>query len=421
LYDIRDLTHAVPNYPGPELEVPEPGGSVVQILPPVAPEVEPSAQDFVDIIQRVVAPNTWADPGVSPPSEYNGSLIVTNSADVHKQIDELLRSLRNQRGKQIHIRSKFLNIENSAMEEIGVNWNNFSGNPRAGSGQPGSLPLPGQGTSGGIPPDPGTPANIGGYFGDAGYQILTAGQVNNQLLAYSTDKTLPVRNGSSGDGLAFQTQTWQVNTNLYLSAVLTAVEKERRGNIMFESACTIFNGQNAHIVHMNQQAYIGDYDVVQGQYDPVISVLSYGTVLDVQGIASADNKYITMTVKPTHTRVNQWRRFGPAVTSAGFGAGGGGVQDPAGRSIAGTAPLLVPELIYQTVRTSVTIPDGGSLLLSSMTDGQSLRSHAGIPFISHIPFLGRLFSANGRNETERTTIIIVQGDIVLFDEIEAGL
>jgi general secretion pathway protein D len=76
---------------------------------------------------------------------------------------------------------------------------------------------------------------------------------------------------------------------------------------------------------------------------------------------------------------------------------------------------------YAAVRTSATIPDGGSLVIAGMTNGDSRRSHAGVPFLSHIPFLGRLFSSNGRTETELRQMIVVQADLVLFDEIESKL
>ena len=103
------------------------------------------------------------------------------------------------------------------------------------------------------------------------------------------------------------------------------------------------------------------------------------------------------------------------------------ITDPNGGAVGTTSgiadgnPLLIPEISYQSVRTSVTIPDGGSLLLAGMTNGESSRSHAGIPFLSHIPFLGRLFSSNGRSETEMKTLILLQADVVIFEEIESRL
>ena len=426
LYDVRDLTHAMQSFPGPDLDIPEPGGQGAKLLPPVQQEDAPETSEFIDIIQKVVAPDRWTREGVSI-EEYNGSMVVTQTADVHKQVEELLRALRNQRGTQIHCKVRFLEIENSALEAIGVNWNNFTGPniPNVAA----LTPLPGQTVNNG------TPSNIGGYYANPTTGTIAAAALNNQLQTYQTADSLKYTPGT--EGLNLNTQYWKVANNFYASAVVNAVEKERKGNVIFEPDLTMFNGQQAHIVNMNQQAYVADYNVVQGQYQPIVTVLSYGTVLDVQAIASADKKYITLTMRPTNAQVVEWRRFGPVnqalqnfaggtVVQAGEAIGtssaanGGGVNQLSGNGI-GFNPILIPELKYESVRTSVTIPDGGSLVLAGMTNGESAHAHSGIPFLSHIPFLGRLFSSNGRQDTELKTMIVVQADVVLFEEIEKSL
>ena len=417
LYDVRDLTHAMQSFPGPDLDIPEPGGTGSRLLPPVEPESRPETSEFIAIIKSVVAPNTWSDNGGQGTiEEFNGSMVVTQTKDIHEQVAEMLRSLRNQKGTQIHVKVKFLAVENASLEEIGVNWNNFTGPTAPGTAS--LVPLPAQ--------RPGS--SVGGYYADPANSMVAAGAVDNQLQSYTTGNSL---SRSPGDGFQLGGQSWQIANNLYASAVLDMVEKERKGNVLFEPDLSMFNGQQAHIVNMNQQSYIADYDVVQGQYDPIVSILSYGTVLDVQAIASADKKYITLTLRPTDAQVESWRRFGPPVTTGTFpggpvvggqagnaAAGNGGTGGP---SIAGTNPLLIPQLLYRSVRTSVTIPDGGSLVIAGMTKGESGQAHSGIPFLSHIPFLGRLFSRNGRQETELRNMIVVQADVVIFEEVEKNL
>ncbi len=408
LYDIRDLTHTMTNFPGPELAIPEPGGTGSKLLPPVvATEAAPAVDEFITIIKAVVSPATWEIAG-NAIEDFQGQMVVTQSAAVHKQVEELLRTLRNQKGLQIHVKVKFITVENSLLEEIGVNWENYNFPANLNRGLLPGAPLPSQAQDAG-----GAALPFGAY--DRSGQVTTAGTITNILQPYSTSNSLPANNLG---GATFKTQHWRLSDDFHVAAILRAVEKERRGNITFEPDVTMFNGQEAHVVHINQQAYIADYDVNQGQYDPIISTLSYGTVLDVHAIASADKKYITLTVKPTNTEVIAWRRFGPPIANTGFG-GSPVVQQP-GTGVAGN-PLTVPELSYQAVRTSVTLPDGGSLILAGMTNGESARSHAGIPFLSHIPFLGRLFSSNGRVETELKTLILLQADVVVFEEIESKL
>lgn len=409
LYDVRDLLQGLTMFPGPDLDIPEPGGSGSRLLPPVADDAPPELDEFVDIIQRVVAPDTWDGESGASIGEFQGSMVVTQTADVHVQVEELLRQLRNQRGTQIHVKVKFLLVQNQLMEEIGVSWNSYGNQvrfPTATGNPPGAPPLQGPGS------------DLGAYNGDGNW--TTASALNNGLgnMLYPGER--PFGTTSPTEGLVANTQWFHVADGLFASAVLQAVEKEKRGNIVWEPDVTLFNGQQAHLVHINQQSYIADYNVVQGQYDPIVSVLSYGTVLDVQAVASADKKYITMTLRPTNAQVTRWRRFGPPL-QAPFP--GGDVDDNVdnGFAIAGGNPLLVPELTYQSVRTSVTIPDGGSLMIGGMTKGMSARSHQGVPFLSHIPYLGRLFSSNGRQESEERLLVLVTGDIILFDEIEASL
>jgi type II secretory pathway component GspD/PulD (secretin) len=417
LYDIRDLTHAMASFPGPDLDIPEPGGVGSRLLPPIEPDTAPEINEFIEIIQKVVSPATWENEGVAI-EEYNGSMVVTQTSDVHKQVEELLRTLRNQKGTQIHVKVKFLTVENSLLEEIGVNWQNFNfpgqDLPIANNPNSPQSPLPGQAVN----PTNGVATPFGAYHQQG--SVIAAANVNNALQPYATANSLPQNNLG---GLTFQTQHWRMVDDFHVSAILRAVEKERRGNITFEPDVTLFNGQQAHIVHINQQAYIADYDVNQGQYDPIVSTLSYGTVLDVQAIASADKKYITLTLRPTNAQVKSWRRFGPALGDGTDQIDGIPIDgsDGSQTGIADGNPLLIPEISYQSVRTSVTIPDGGSLMLAGMTNGESARSHAGIPFLSHIPFLGRLFSSNGRIETELKTLIMLQADVVLFEEIERKL
>ncbi len=418
IYDIRDLTHAMQSFPGPDLDIPEPGGTGATLLPPIETGEKQETSEFIDIIKKVVAPQSWEGNGIDI-GEYNGSMVVTHTAEIHAQVETLLRSLRNQKGTQIHVKVKFLSVENSALEQIGVDWKDFTGpNTPPGSGITPIVPVPGAvyGPNG---------HSFGAFYGNENSNTNTAASINN-----------PVGTGGSGlgpigtnEGLVFGSQAWSLGNNLYARAVLQAVEKERKGNVIYEPDLTMFNGQQAHLVNMNQQSYIADYDVVQNQYDPIVTVLSYGTVLDVVAIASADKKYITLTLRPTNAQVKTWRRFGPAPTNLNGSFPGGlidpNIKPPIGsgefNAFAGTAPLLIPQLVYQSVRTSVTIPDGGSLVIAGMTNGDSYREHAGVPFLSHIPFLGRLFSKNSRAETQVRQMIVVQADVVVFEEIEKNL
>jgi len=438
LYDIRDLLFGLTQFPGPELSLPEAqgaGGQGSRLLPPIADDKPPVLNEFIEIVKTVVAPQSWAMGGGTA-EEYQGQMVVNQTADVHKQLAELLRSLRNQRGTQIHVKCKFLTVENTLIEQIGVDWNNFNNSPGVGFA-PQIIPA-------GVNPAE-VDTNGLGFSNFDDFYYGSAGALNNVMQNFQTAHSLNQAE-LAGTGLSLQLQTFHLNDGLFASALLQAVEQERRGNVVFEPDLTLFNGQRAHVAHVIQQAYISDAEAAgggNGGFTPTISILSTGTVLDVTAVASADKKYITMTLLPTNTKIIEFRRFANEAQGAGgvggFNAGGfnnglagngqggngglpGGV-DPqeVGGALGGLIPLNLPTIAYNAVRTSATIPDGGTLLIGAMTDGESSRAHSGVPFLSHIPFLGRLFSKNGRTETELRTIIIIQADVILFDEIEAKL
>ena len=404
IYDIRDLINPLTMFPGPRMTIPEPGSDEGNLVTEIEGEEDEDIDDFIDLIQEVVSPDSWDQDGISI-EEYNGNMVVTQTPDVHAEIDDLLRTLRNQRGVQISVQVKWLDVTDAMLELITFEWDDFS-SPTV---TPQNLATPSR------------PLPLGFYAN--GSRNSGVATINNQGINSYFERTgfgNPQGFGFDGQLNVFIDRDPE---GLIASLLVNAVEQSDRANVAIEPRLTLFNGQRAHLVQLTQQSYVSDYDVVGDQYDPVISVLAFGTVLDVEAIASADRKYITLTLQPTNAILEQFREFN-LTSDVAFGvanAGNGNPQVPGNIPIGLNYPLTAPEVAYRSVQTSVTIPDGGTMLIAGVTNASSQRSHQGVPFLSHIPFLGRLFSGNGRSEVEMKTIISVKGDIILFDEIEAEL
>jgi len=67
----------------------------------------------------------------------------------------------------------------------------------------------------------------------------------------------------------------------------------------------------------------------------------------------------------------------------------------------------LPQLQYTNVMTRVTVPDQGTVLLGGLTLTAEQEIEAGVPVLSKIPVLGRLFS--NRSEVKRQTDIVDSG------------
>ena len=396
------------DFPGPRLEIPTGGGDGTVLISEIEADDAPDISEFIEIIEEVVNPDSWLEDGVGI-EEWNGSLIVTQTSQVHTDIESLLRTLRNQQAVQINVKVRFLTVENAGLEEIGFDWNNFTG--------PAGWPAPD--FAGPNPATPGVapPWWLGGYYNsnpDGGQQDIVGATVTNEIADYFTPSGL-----TPEGGLGLEFQIFEDPEGFLGRAIFRAVEKTRRTNFVVQPDLTLMSGQRAHIVRMNSQNYIGDYNATGTQLVAEVNTLNYGTVLDVEAIASADRKWITMTLRPVTTEVEAWRRFGSNLNNFG------GIQtinvDDGGAGIGDNFPITIPQIRYRSVSTSVTIPDGGSLLIGGMTNSNETRTHTGIPFLSHIPFLGRLFSRNGNSKSEFRDLIYVSGNIILFQEIEAEL
>ena len=115
--------------------------------------------------------------------------------------------------------------------------------------------------------------------------------------------------------------------------------------------------------------------------NPTIEILNVGDVIDVRPLVSADRKYVTLEVRPSSVvlqdvfvdNFSTVTVVGPAFGAFSF-------------------PIELPNVEVRTLRTSVMLPDKGSIMLGGYVRGLRQRTQSGVPFLSHIPFLGRLFS-----------------------------
>jgi type II secretory pathway component GspD/PulD (secretin) len=81
--------------------------------------------------------------------------------------------------------------------------------------------------------------------------------------------------------------------------------------------------------------------------------------------------------------------------------------------------VTVPETETSSVMTRVSIPDGGTLLLGGQKITSEVEKESGVPVLSKIPFLGRLFSNRSIIKDHKILLILVKPTIMLQEEREA--
>lgn len=132
IYDVRDLTSDVTDFPGPRIElgtVGAAGGS-----PFNAPVAQPQlkAPDLQALIAERLLPGDFADPACSI-TESGGKLVVMQRPEVHEKIQAILRSFRETQTVQVLTQVRFVDVAVGFLEEIGVNFTGMDSPPN-GSG-----------------------------------------------------------------------------------------------------------------------------------------------------------------------------------------------------------------------------------------------------------------------------------------------
>jgi type II secretory pathway component GspD/PulD (secretin) len=171
---------------------------------------------------------------------------------------------------------------------------------------------------------------------------------------------------------------------------------------------TSFNTQRANISVLQQKAYIRDLTAVVnvsiGLFDPDIGYIQSGTTLDVRPIVSHDKKYITLELRPTIAELTELR---PIAISA--------------QGISGAEFIEAPEVVLKAIRTTVSVPDGGTLLIGGYSTGQEIDDYSGLPFFSKIPILNMLTGASLRDRERTNNYMLVKATLVDQTEIERDI
>ena len=132
----------------------------------------------------------------------------------------------------------------------------------------------------------------------------------------------------------------------------------------------------------------------------IVNALAYA----VLAIASADRRYITMELRPTVAVLT--RPIATFSTTLGNGP---------------PVAIQLPEIRIQRVRTTVTVPDGGTLMLGGLRFFQEQRMDNTVPFLGDIPVLSFFWSRQGTYVERRNLFILLKATIIRLEEHEPSL
>ncbi len=450
MYQVKDLNFRLRNFAAPDFnlgsnqdnqsgagEAAGLGGGIGESGEEEEQQTAFTGEQLVQLIQEVVSPESWQKQAAQV-EVSNGLLLVRNTPEVHDQVLRLLENIRRSTGIIVTVEARFLEIRTNLLEKIGVEFadlDSMSQNAQGNSTIPGS-PTINEFTGSPGPFDDTSPTGgpSRGIFGQN-----DPGTDNETLQGHSSHGFGPIE-GASFQSLgldevlrnnAGSTLQFAVLNDISVNAIVNAVKQDSRSQQVVAPQLTLFNTQRGNVTVSRQIAYIKDVEPQTATDtvapDPEIGVVNdNGFILDVRPIVSADRRYITMELRPTITDLidrapddptSPFQEFTTLIgaTTVGGGTGGGGTVEIVAPV---EATIQVPTVEQRRIRTTIAIPDGGTLMVGGMTSITDSTRKSEVPVLSDIPVAGFLGSHDESFQDQFRLIILVTGNITIMEDVE---
>jgi len=376
-------------------------------------------EPLIELIQNTIQTESWLETGSGlgtiQPFVTNLSLIVTQTQEIQDEIQDLLKKLRELNDVQIVIEVRFMILADDFFERIGVNFNfnlNDSGAPGlAGVDSVSNSATVGLNPTGAITADQDIQFTQGSFSAIPAFGGFDAGTAANIGFAILSD--------------------------IEVFFLLEAAQGNSRSNVMQAPTVTMFNGQSASISDGSQQPFVtgvvpvvGDFAVGQ---QPIITLIPDGTNLSVQATVSEDRRFVRMNLSPFFSEITDVQTFtfdGSSSTEVATDSvlddlldlvDGGLVADDGNDELvtqSSGVTVQQPVVSFTTVNTVVSVPDGGTVLLGGIKRLSESREERGVPLLSNIPYINRLFKNVGIGQETSNLMMMVTPRILIQEELE---
>jgi len=357
---------------------------------------------------------------------YDGSaLIVTQTPRNNERIRNIMTRYRDVR--QVEIEAKFLEVQEGALEELGVNWNLTTKPTQRSAGAQATYATGGRSL-----------ASAFGSFGSNQQGRIVRPSVFNDRNGNGSQEEgeetlqqeidLPILNPSpripgsadlaSGAGplatIAGVVGEFDVN------AVVRALSQQQGTDLLSAPKVTVLSGNPATITVAQEMRYPQSFGQTQSQVGTgnasgggsagvaitagtpqEFTARNVGVELKVTPTVEEDDHSISLDLNPTVTEFDGFVEYGgPSI------------------AISGSTTVTVPSGFYQPIfsvrdiSTRVTIWDGATLVMGGLTREEVKQVKDKVPILGDIPLLGRLFQSKGETAQKRNLLIFVTANLV---------
>ena len=216
--------------------------------------------------------------------------------------------------------------------------------------------------------------------------------------------------------------------------LVQALLGDDRSNVLQAPKVTLFNGQQAFVSDTSQEPFVTSVIPVVGDFaaaqQPVITVLSEGTFADGAGrrlarqpVRPADGGAVLQPDRqraelPVHRLDHHDQQHDHGIATPRPPAA---ASAPATTTVNAGTTVQLPTFNFVTVTTTVSVPDGGTVLLGGIKRLSEGRSERGVPILSDIPYINRLFRNTAIGRTTESLMMMVTPRIIIQEEEEQKL
>lgn len=349
---------------------------------------------------------------------YDGAAIIVNQTS--RNI-ERIRNILNRYNdvRQVEIESKFMDVQEGSLEELGMNWNVSQNNRANRTGTSWNRSL----TSAFSPSAAATQGVIQQSASLLGFTTDVSG---NLVPVYDgTGSTTPIINNAPqvpgaatlGDNMGDMFEISAVLGSFDVTATIRALSQKSGTDLLSSPKVTVLSGNPANIVIAQELRYPQSYGETQSTVSSsntggsAISITAgtpqefttrnVGVELKVTPTVEEDDYSISLDLNPKVTEFEGFIEYG-------------------GQSVAigGSTTVTVPSGFYQPifstreVTTKVTVWDGATLVMGGLTREEVRKVSDKVPVLGDIPLIGRAFRSKGEASSKRNLLIFVTANLV---------
>jgi type II secretory pathway component GspD/PulD (secretin) len=349
---------------------------------------------LVQLIQQTISPTSWVEAGgeASITVYQNKKLVIYQTSEVHNQIEKMLDDLREALGNQVAIEARFLVVGENFLEDIGLDVDRIRIPAGTIGNRVGLIDFRQNSSDFTLPSDTG----ITGSFGPT---VNPGGGVTG----------ISAITGSAIIGnLAMLNQ-------LQVDLILRATQAHRDAKSLTAPKVTVLSGERAsfQVRRIRRYPYDITIDVTQigttANYMYTVGTtqgfIASGPLLNITPTITPDKKNVLLTIDAQLANFLDWQFYTIQLPAIGGGLGQ-------------TYTIQYPETEQSRVQTRVSVPDRATLLLGGQRVTADIEKEAGVPVLSKVPFLGRLFSNRSKVKDSQILLILVKPTIILREEAE---